>query len=317
MINIMKALIKREYWEHRGAFFKAPVIIGIVLLVISIGIYITTLVLTNKTGSTDLASKLIHESSNLSQEQLTMIWDGQMMGISSLYLTVLFFVLFFFLLGSLFDDRKDQSILFWKSLPISDASTVTSKLLTALFLVPIIFSAVFIVVTFLLMMIFTIVLLIHGLSPIQLIWSPASLFSAAKVVLTGSMVQMLWALPIYGWLIFSSSISKRRPFLFAVFVPAIIAFSWYWINVLTFKFTNFGMFREPLNYLGHAMFPYASGSMSNGSFNMNNIEDGSTISMIINNMLSSLASIEIVYGAIFAVIMVALSIWLRRYRNTT
>jgi len=312
----MKALIIREYWEHRGAFIKAPIIIGIVLLVLSVGGYITGLVLANKSGANDFANKLIHESSNLDPDDIAMFWDMQMMSISSLYLSVLFFVMFFFLLGSLFDDRKDQSILFWKSLPISDATTVISKLLTAMFLAPLIYVGVFLALTITLMVIFSIILLFHGLNPIQLIWGPASLFSGAKVILVGTLVQMLWALPLYGWLIFSSSISKRRPFLFAVFVPAIIAFSWYWINILTFKFTNWSMFKEPLKYLGHALVPYGSGSMSNNSFQFN-IEDGSTISNTVGNMLNSIASIEILYGALFSAVFVSLAIWLRRFRNTT
>jgi len=316
MMNTMKALIKREFWEHRGAFIKAPVIISIVLFVLSLGVYITGMVLANKSGTSDLAETGVRELSKLSPEKLVMFWDIQMMSVSSLYLVVLFFVLFFFLLGSLFDDRKDQSILFWKSLPISDASTVISKLLTAMFFVPLVFVFIFLLSIIAIMLLYSVILLFHGLNPIQLVWSPASLFSGAKIMLLGIMVQMLWTLPIYGWLIFSSSISKRRPFLFAVFVPSIFAFSWYWVNVLTFKFTNFSMFKEPLNYMAHGLLPYASGSVSGQSFHFNP-DDGTTISMIIDNMLSSLASIEILYGAIFATIMTALSIWLRRYRNTT
>lgn len=315
IFNTYKALIRREFWEHRGAFIKAPIIMGIVFIVISIGAYITAIVLANRSGAVDFASQLMRESANISPEKLSMIWDGQMMGMSSIFLMVLYFVLFFFLLGSLFDDRKDQSILFWKSLPISDATTVFSKILTAMFFVPVVFVAVNLVVTLVLMLMGTVVLLIHGLSPIQLIWSPASLFAGGKVMLVGIITQMLWALPIYGWLIFSSSVSKRRPFLFAIFVPAIFAFSWYWINVLTFKFTNFSMFKEPLNYVGHAMLPYGSGSMSSNSFRFN--PEGSTTDMIMNNMFSSLASMQILYGAIFCAITVALAIWLRRYRNTT
>ena len=316
MIKTMTALIKREFWEHRGAFVKTPIIVGIVLLVISIGMYITALVLSSKSGANEMADKLLQETSNLNPEHLAMAWDGQMMGVSSLYLTVLFFVLFFFVLGSLFDDRKDGSILFWKSLPISDATTVVSKMLTAMFFVPLFFVAVYMVLALIFMILLTVIALIHGLNPIDLIWSPASLFGGLKVALVGIFVQMLWAMPLYGWLIFCSSFSKRRPFLFAVFVPLISALSIYWVNVLTFKFLDFSMFKEPLNYIGHAMFPYGSGSFSNGTFDMSDIEDGSTISMIINNMLNSIMSKEVLYGLIFSAVMIAISIWVRRYRNT-
>lgn len=314
LFSTYKALIKREFWEHRGAFVKTPIIVGIVFLVFAIGGYITAIVLTKKSAAEELINNLIRESGGLDPVNLTNLWNGQMMGLSAMYLIILYFVLFFFLLGSLFDDRKDQSILFWKSLPISDTTTVISKMITAMIFVPLVFVGAFMVLMLLLMVIATVVMLIHGLNPIQLIWSPASLFEGGKVMMIGIMTQMLWALPIYGWLIFSSSISKRRPFLFAVFVPSIFALSWYWINVLTFKFTNVSMFKEPLNYIGHAFLPYGSGSISGRNFHFNPEE--STTDMVINNMLSSLNSIEILYGALFCTVLVSLAIWLRRYRNT-
>ncbi len=316
MINTMKALIKREFWEHRGAFVKTPIITGIVLLVLTIGAYITGLFLSNQTGSDNFIAQILSESSGIDSETLTVIWGSQMMGVSMLYLMIMFFVLFFFLLGSLFDDRKDQSILFWKSLPISDSMTVASKILTAVFFVPITFTVIYFFLTIVFMIFVSLILLIHGGNPITLVWMPSPIFSAVSVMFIGAMVQMLWALPIYGWLTFSSSFSKRRPFLFAVFIPAIVSFSLYWINALSFKFTDFSMFKRPLNYMAHAMIPYGSGSMKENSFNLD-LTDESSVSMVMKNMLSSLGNIEILYGAIFAGVAIALAIWVRRYRNTT
>ncbi|GAE49902.1 membrane protein [Xanthomonas arboricola pv. pruni str. MAFF 311562] len=51
---------------------------------------------------------------------------------------VLAFVVFFYSLGSLYDDRRDRSVLFWKSLPVSDVQTVLSKAAWALLLAPLI-----------------------------------------------------------------------------------------------------------------------------------------------------------------------------------
>ena len=56
---------------------------------------------------------------------------------SSLWpMIVLGFVVFFFCLGSLYDERKDRSVLFWKSLPLSDGETVLSKAASALVVAP-------------------------------------------------------------------------------------------------------------------------------------------------------------------------------------
>lgn len=317
MINTYKALIKREFWEHRGAFIKTPIIIGTVMFVLTVGAYITTMVLANKSGAEEFTKQGLNELSKLTPEQLSMFWEGQTAGLSTLFLVALFFVLFFFLLGSLYDDRKDQSILFWKSLPVSDANTVMSKLLTAMIFVPLAFVAIFVLTSLVLLIFSTIVILFHGLNPIQLVWAPSNMLYGVVLMLTGIFVQMLWALPIYGWLMFSSSFSKRRPFLFAIFVPAIIAFSWYWINALSFQFTNFKMFMQPLKYLGRAMFPYASGSLATGGFQLGFEGNNNAMVDTMQLLKTNLMDVDIIYGAILAAILVSLAIWLRRYRNTT
>jgi ABC-2 type transport system permease protein len=319
MLKTMKALINREFWEHRGAFIKTPVIISIVILVLTIGGYLTSLFMVEKTGSGELTKKGLQELIKLPQEKLAMFWNGQIIGLSLLFIFVLFIVMFFYVLGSLYNDRKDQSIMFWKSLPISDVQTVASKLITAMFVVPLVFTVVVTLLSLILMVLVSIALLFHGFNPIQLVWAPVNIFQDLGLVLTGVYTQMFWALPIYGWLIFCSSFTKKRPFLFAVFVPSGIALGWYWINMFSFKFTDFTMFKKPILYLGHAVFPYASGSMSksgSGNFHMD-LGDNTMPGELISRMISSVVSLEVLYGMIFAGIFIAASIWVRRYRNTT
>ena len=185
-----------------------------------------------------------------------------------------------------------------------------------MFFVPLSFVIVFVAFSILFLIFASIVALIHGLNPIDLIWKPVNIFSGISAVTLGAMTQMLWALPIYGWLMFSSSFSKRRPFLFAIFIPAVFSLGWYWINLLSFKFLDFNMFMIPLKYAGHAMLPYAEGVMGGNQFNFN-ISDDSAISPVLGRMFDSLANMDILYGIIFAAVLVTLSIWVRRYRNTT
>ena len=148
MIKTMKALVRREFWENRGAFVKTPIIVGIVFLVLTIGAYITTLVLSKKTGSDEILKDGVLELASIESGKLGIFWDMQVLSSSTLYFMILFFIIFFYLLGSLFDDRKDQSILFWKSLPVSDALTVSSKLLTALLFAPLVFMGIYVIVFF-------------------------------------------------------------------------------------------------------------------------------------------------------------------------
>ena len=316
MIKTMKTLIRREFWEHRGAFIKAPIIVSIVLLAIALVGYIVGLVFASKTGSVQIMNKGIDELHNLSQEQLTTFWDIQILSTSSLFLFVLFIVVFFYLLGSLFDDRKDGSIQFWKSLPISDSETVISKLLTAMIFVPITATVIFSLYMFISLVLTSLLLLIHGQNPWVLIWQPANLFTGVFTMFMGAMVQMIWALPIYGWLMFCSAWTKRRPFLFSVFIPLLVAVSWYVLNVITrLNFFQIDMFKWPAKYFFIAVVPYGSGAGS--EFQLNLGDNGSTMGEILKTLLGSFSHIDLVYGAIFCSVFIALSIWVRRYRNTT
>ena len=317
IVNTYKALVKREFWEHRGAFIKTPIIISIVMLVLIIGGYFTSLFLVEQMSSGEFTKQGLQELAKLTQDQLAVVWSGQIVGLSALFISVLFIVMFFYILGSLYNDRKDQSILFWKSLPISDVQTVVSKLMTATLVVPLVYTVIVMLLSFIILVFITIVLLVYGFNPINLVWSPVNFSEGILLVLAGVYTQMLWALPIYGWLIFSSSFSKKRPFLFAVFVPSGIALGWYWVNMFSFKFSDFSMFKQPLYYLGHSVMPYATGTVSDqGNFNFS-LDESTLPSELISRMISSVLSLEVLYGLIFASIFIAIAIWIRRYRNTT
>ena len=60
-------------------------------------------------------------------------------GLAAPLLCILWLVVFFYLLGALYEERRDRSILFWKSMPVSDVMTVASKLVTALLVVPLVY----------------------------------------------------------------------------------------------------------------------------------------------------------------------------------
>ncbi|MFK8012224.1 MAG: hypothetical protein AB8B80_09305 [Marinicellaceae bacterium] len=311
----MKALIQREFWEHRGAFIKAPKILGIVLFVTTLIAYITIRVTSAKVNGEAVLQSGILELKGMSSSNLILFWDSFFIGTSTFYFVVLYFVMYFYMLGSLFDDRKDGSILFWKSLPVSDTETVVSKVLTAILFVPIAYTVIYFFVILILMAFYSIILLFHGLNPWDLVWSPAQFIKGTIVMFTGTMVQALWALPIYGWLMFCSAWFKKRPFIYSIIIPAILAFSWYWFKVLTaLQFANITVFKSPLVFLGHAMFPYTTDFQG---FSGLTIDDDTRLSEILENLFYSVQRLDVLYGVIFAAVLISISIWVRRYRNTT
>jgi ABC-2 type transport system permease protein len=143
------------------------------------------------------------------------------MSIATVLNLVMTFVVFFYLLDALYTERKDRSILFWKSLPVSDLRVVASKYLTGAAAIPALTVGVFLVTAVL-------VWLIGGLG---LLWAgtgealpagPGALGEVTLLLLYSLLIQSLWFVPIDGWLLLVSAYAKRAVLAWAVGVPALL-----------------------------------------------------------------------------------------------
>ena len=122
-MNTMKMLVKREYWENKGGIFWAQVIVGgFYALMLLVGIVVMTYAAKNGHAGEGMRVNgvlLNNLSGQMSaDEKLTYahaLSSSFTFSIPPLLL-VLAFVVFFYSLSSLYDDRKDKSILFWKSM---------------------------------------------------------------------------------------------------------------------------------------------------------------------------------------------------------
>jgi ABC-2 type transport system permease protein len=226
-------LLKREYWENRGGFLWAPLIAGAISLLMStVGILLGLWGLKRAAEGGHLHVNNADLNINgLDLKLLTQKMDARGMAdlgnaldftllLGSLWpFVVLAFVVFFYCLGALYDDRRDRSILFWKSLPLSDTQTVLSKLVSALVVAPVIAVIAAILTMFGFMLILSCVALAHGGNPMTLIWGPASPLSLIASHLSWLPVYALWALPTAGWLLMWSALVKSKPFLWGVMLP--------------------------------------------------------------------------------------------------
>ena len=214
-------LVKRETWEHRSLVW-VPVITAALIVVAAI-------ISSNVSGSVQLDVNLDGEDSTFfarlatdeaTQARLFSIWMGSI-GLPVLVVTII--VLFFYLLDALYAERKDRSILFWKSMPVSDSATVLSKLFTSMVAVPLWVWAVSLVMG---LLTFVIIALKVSGTPI----APLGQFHfGAWIVLQLTLLQnlllaSLWYAPIAGWLLLVSVWAKRAPFLWAVLPPALVMF---------------------------------------------------------------------------------------------
>ena len=241
-MNRLIALVKREFWENKGAFRTVPLVIGGLHLVFIVMFLVTFSHFDNEFQS---LKELLRFIAQQDVELRAQIVYGINLEMSVMFTMVLAFVVFFYLLGSLYDDRKDRSILFWKSLPASDTLTITSKLLAAMVVAPLIFWLAYVLTHILITLLMSVVVMMLGENPWTLFVSLGNPFKAWSLVLASYFAQAIWALPLYGWLMLVSSFAPRIPLLFAILPPVILGVLQLWIDFLkTFTLNDnlFGLF---------------------------------------------------------------------------
>ncbi len=232
-MNKLALLLKREYWEHRGGFFWAPVWTCVTILVVTV-FGILTAEVVGRRNSVHLGFSLDKLKSSLDAND--MIQAGNALDMVQLMFgavtcLVLFFVLFFYLLGALYDDRRDRSVLFWKSLPVSDGSTVLSKAIAAMLFAPLLSFVVATAAYIVFLLVVTLWTAAHGVNVLPAI-AAAHPFGMFWRLLLTIPVDALWALPTVGWLLFWSAFARSKPFLWAVVLPLLAVFLNFWFGAL-------------------------------------------------------------------------------------
>ena len=301
-------LLQREYWEHRGAFFWTPLVMSLFL----VGLMVLALIAVRAglaevdTESMAMASdglvKFAEESFDLRAKAMV----AMLMQPAGLIVFVLYIVIFFYLLGSLFDDRKDRSILFWKSLPVSDWETVASKLLMALLVAPLIYTAFILVVQFLMLVMISLGALFVADVPVwQTFWAPAGLHRVALLSIVSLFYYSLWLLPLAAWLILASSIARRAPFLYAVIPPVLLVVAELMLNWMGVISTGGA---GVLKWVGRHL---------TGGVNWSALETAADMSMnqLFMSVLNpaSLLSWSLLLGLVIAAVMLTGAILARRY----
>jgi ABC-2 type transport system permease protein len=125
-----------------------------------------------------------------------------------------FLVGLFYSLDALYGERRDRSILFWKSMPVSDLTTVLSKASIPLVVLPLVGLGLGMATQLILLLLGTAILLGSGVSPAAL-WAEWRFVQQPLVMVYGLAVHGLWFAPIYGWLLLVSAWARRTPVLWA------------------------------------------------------------------------------------------------------
>ncbi len=325
----LKMLLKREFWEHKGGFFWAPLVAGGVFLLLTImGIGVAEVaarkaiadgelqidgeVIVNGLDFGQLTSKLGPKE----MQELAGGIDLSLIMASSWPLIVLAFVVFFYCLGALYDERKDRSVLFWKSLPLSDRDTVLSKAVSALLVAPVIAVAVALVTMLGFLLIISAVVLFHGGNPAQLLWGPGSPLALTAQYLAAVPVYALWALPTVGWLLLCSVWARCKPFLWAIMIPLFAGIFVTWFDLMQAFNLDATWFWK--NVVARLLFSVAPGSWFDvASFEHVDIDGPQAIRQLINlkSMYSALLTPQLWAGVVAGAAMIFAAIRLRRWRD--
>jgi ABC-2 type transport system permease protein len=191
----------RELWENR-AIYIVPLIVGAVQVV---GFAISTVGLAERRRAVLLLDPAKQRAAIGAPYDIVAV----------MMIFTIFIVALFYCLDALYGERRDRSILFWKSLPVSDRTTVLSKLTIPLAILPLIAFATVVCVQLLMLAITGANLITHGMSPIST-WRHFPVFQSWIVLCYGLIAIALWHAPIYGWALLISGWVRRATFLWAV-----------------------------------------------------------------------------------------------------
>jgi ABC-2 type transport system permease protein len=234
-MNTYKWLLKREFWEHKGGFFWTPAVIGALMTLFLAISMAFGLVAKSQHGMQINGEQVTNLGKIVTPEQkaqaIEAISTGYI-GTSAPLFMVMAFVVFFFCLGTLFDERKDRSVLFWKSLPVSDTETVLSKAAMALVGAPLITYAFAVVTSLLALLIICVGSGLSGLNIFGGVLTSAATYTSPLELLAILPVYAVWALPTVGWLMMVSAWARTKVFLWAVGAPVLTVAMIAWFNAM-------------------------------------------------------------------------------------
>jgi ABC-2 type transport system permease protein len=226
-MKTMKWLIKREMWEHKGMLVWAPTVIAAVVAVMGLAaVFLGKNINFGQDGDMVNIGTVTIEGAMRTRiaETLSQAYMVSAMPV----LMVLGFLVFFYCLGALNDERRDRSLLFWKSLPVSDLTTVLSKLLLAVVIAPLITLGIGIVLSLVLVLAACFMLLSHGTNLFGALLSSPDFYLTPLRMIGLLPVYILWALPTVGWLLMVSSMVRSKVFLWAVGTPLVASLLLLW-----------------------------------------------------------------------------------------
>lgn len=207
--NQFVAQLKRELIEYKFGMIYLPLILSGLLTIFFVGLAYYFI--------------FIREKMPESETTLNGVVLEFMYANCAIMLVVYTFVLINYLLNSLYDDRKNKQILFWRSMPVSETVNVLMKVFVVAVVAPTLLLCINQLVTILVAILGSIFLIVIGsASHIVFPVGEANAFIIPLEIYMDNLLGMLFMLPLIGYFLFVSAISKRFPMAIAFGVPVLL-----------------------------------------------------------------------------------------------
>jgi len=295
---LIKTNIQKEIWEYKKIFLWLPIIISILIILAPLISYIV-----NNTDHIEWIQVFERFAVSASDERFSELVNSMVSVLFVPFLIVSFFVQIYYFMACLFDERRDMSILFWRSLPVSDAMSVGVKLLVGALILPAFFM---IAATITLLIILTVALIgciiLSVGYDISLwgFWGNSGVLGHVLSTWFNLLPYTLWLFPVYAWLMLISMASSKAPFLWAI-LPIILLIIIERIFVQYFGFNSTFFAGILLDYF----------NLSKGIVHVYSSQHGSVSNVPLNAIVDKINLIAIMIGAGF---MYA-TYWLRANRS--
>ena len=291
-------LVRRELWEH-SALWRSTLIAAVLLLgAVLVGVFFGHNHVMIAGGDDDILGMTASDKAGA--------FTISQVAIAAPLFLVILCVLTFYLLDCLYAERKDRSILFWKSLPVSDGMTVMSKLLVAVAVVPL---GVFLlaIATHLAFWVLWQLGVAMGNVPAVLSWDTLAWIKVNIAIFLCVLLAALWYAPLAAALLFVSAAVRRSPIMWAtlplLFVPILE-----YIAFRTFYVVHF------LQYRTHGIWKVlAQGHVVSGEHQVPHLD--SLLSVL--NFRGAFLEPNLWLGVAATAALVYAAVRMRRYRDDT
>ena len=292
-------LVRREIWENKAIWVAPALLLACLLLLIATGnVHLGPIGAMGPSMGLDA----------LPAEKQVKVLLVVYVGLALVVFMVMGIVAFFYALDSLYADRRDRSVLFWKSLPLSDAETVLSKFAVAIVVIPLV-ALVGAVLAQLMVAGGGSAMLAMAGTPGGIMWQPEALLGGMTAAALACVTAMLWYAPLVAYLMLASAWAPKGPFLWAVLPPVALSV----LERVVLGSGHVGGFvtdriNGPIRMLESGIEEGVDGASE--TIRLSDID-------LASGLTDFYTSPELWLGVVAAGLLLAGAMWVRRYRDET